>query len=197
MTDLALDGEGRKKLVAKATEWLSVGGFWNPEMMSTRQMADLIMELRDALKAVCDASQLAGLDGEGRLQERIDRFLASKACSRNPGCPWDDRADRLCYQCEARELITLLSALSVPAAPPRSEQFQRVLQEMEGAAGQYGLGETLAVALHSWVRQLESLTVAPPPQEGFCDCRLLPPTVCALCHRPKQPTVAPPPQEQS
>jgi hypothetical protein len=106
--------------------------------------------------------------GEGRLQERIDRFLASKACSRNPGCPWDDRADRLCYQCEARELITLLSALSVPAAPPRSEQFQRVLQEMEGAADQYGLGETLAVALHSWVRQLESLAVvsaAPPPQE--------------------------------
>lgn len=60
------------------------------------------------------------------------------------------------------------SRLSVPAAPPRSEQFQRVLQEMEGAAGQYGLGETLAVALHSWVHQLESLAVvpaAPPPQE--------------------------------
>jgi len=38
---------------------------------------------------------------------------------------------------------------------------------MEGAAGQYGLGETLALALHSWVRQLESLAVvpaAPPPQ---------------------------------
>ena len=108
----------------------------------------------------------AALDGEGRLQARIVRFLASKACSRNPGCPWDDRADRLCYQCEARELITLLSALSVPAAPPpQARECENCGKAMELVYRCEPCGTIRFVS-----------TVAPPPQaliamvDGRCGC---------------------------
>src|SRR6185369_6178910 len=140
----------------------------------------------------------AGLDGEGRLQALLKLAQVGAEYNHHRCLTVDEPHQEHTYPFHACQHPDCVLVRSVPAAPPRSEQFQRVLQEMEGSAGQYGLGETLAVALHSWVRQLESLAVvpaAPPPQEGFCDCRLLPPTFCALCHRQKQPTVAPPPQE--
>jgi len=50
MTDGVLTAEARlAELVARATEWLEVGGFFNPELMENGSAQQLVIELRNAL----------------------------------------------------------------------------------------------------------------------------------------------------
>lgn len=69
-----MSAPGHDELVERITEYLSLGGFWNPELMDHEKVRELLIDCREALSAPI-AAPGAGAVTEARLQEAWTDFL--------------------------------------------------------------------------------------------------------------------------